>query len=44
MQNANITFLSNHCSDDTIAFELNTDHNKPYPFCLFQYMTTKTNT
>ena len=44
MQNANITFLSNQCSDDFIAFELNNDHNKPYPYCLFQYMTTKTNT
>ena len=32
------------CSDDLIVLELNNDHNKPYPFCLFQYITTKTNT
>ena len=44
MQNANITFLFNKCSDDLIVFELNNDHNKPYPYCLFQFMTTKTNT
>ena len=44
MQNTNITFLTNQCSDDVIVFELDNDHNKPYPYCLFQYVTTKTNT
>ena len=44
MQYTNITFLANECSDDLIVFELNNDHNKPYPYCLFQYVTTKTNT
>ena len=44
MQNANISFLTNMYSNDLIVLELNNDHNKPYPFCLFQYMTTKTNT
>ena len=42
MQNTNLTFLTNQCFDDIIAFDLNNDHNKPYPYCLFQYMTTKT--
>ena len=44
MENATITFLTNKYSNDLIILELNNDHNKPYPFCLFQYMTTKTNT
>ena len=42
MQNTNLTLLTNQCFDDIIAFELHNDHNKPYPFCLFQYMTTNT--
>ena len=37
MQYANITFVSNEYYDDLIVFELNNNHNKPYPFCLFQY-------
>ena len=45
MESANITFLTNGYSylDDIIALELNDDYNKPYPYCIFQYMTTKAN-
>ena len=44
MQNVNITFSINEYYDDLIVFESNNDHNKPYPYCLFQFMTTKVNT
>ena len=45
MQGANITFLANEYSyiGDIIVLELNDDYNKPYPYCLFQYMTAKAN-
>ena len=44
MQDANITFLTNDCYNDLIVLESINDHLRPYPFCLFQYMTTKTST
>ena len=45
MQNAiiNITLSTYDYSNDFIAFELLNDYNKPNRFCMFQYMTTKTN-
>ena len=39
MQQTNITFLYNECYK-LIDFEINNDHNHPYPFCLFQFITT----
>ena len=42
MQNSNVSFLYNGYYNDLIT--LNSDYNKPYPYCWFQYMTTKANT
>ena len=44
MQHANITFFDNEYSDDLLTFESNDDSNYPYPFCLFQYISTESNT
>ena len=44
MQYENITFFSNRYYDNLITFELNNDHNKPYPFCLFQYTSRNAST
>ena len=44
MQHANITFLSNVCTDDLIVSnKVNNDDNNPFPFCVFQYASIKRN-
>ena len=44
LQHAKIAFLDNAYYGDLINFESNNDHNQPYPFCLFQYITTNNTT
>ena len=40
IQRTNITFLYNVCYGKLIDYEINNDYNHPYPFCLFQFITT----
>ena len=44
IQRTNITFLYNECYGKLIDYEINNDYNHPYPFCLFQFITTTNQT
>ena len=44
MQHANVIFFDNKYSDDLLTFESDDDSNYPYPFYLFQYISTVSNT
>ena len=44
MQHANVIFFDNKYSNDLLTLESDDDSNYPYPFCLFQYISTVSNT